>query len=118
MSTTFPMAIPHAPTGFVNQAALDAAFTTPINDLAAQSLVTASGTVNVVIATGGTPVNVTVTFPVGLFSAAPRVVTGVITTTPQNRSSAASSITAANCVVTGYSTTAGTITVHWIATAA
>lgn len=36
MSTTFPMSLPHAPTGFVNQAALDTAFTTPINDLAAQ----------------------------------------------------------------------------------
>lgn len=35
MATTFPMTLPHAPTGFVNQAALDTAFTTPINDLAA-----------------------------------------------------------------------------------
>ena len=35
MATTFPMPIPHAPTGFVNQAALDTAFTTPIHDLAA-----------------------------------------------------------------------------------
>lgn len=35
MSTSFPMTIPHAPTGFVNQAALDTAFTVPINDLAA-----------------------------------------------------------------------------------
>lgn len=118
MPTSFPISIPHAPTGFVDQAALDAAFTTPINDLAAQALVTASGITNVVIATGGTPVSVTVTFPVGLFSAAPRVVTSVVTTTPQNRSSAASSITAANCIVTGYSTTSGTIAVHWIATAA
>lgn len=33
MATSFPMPLPHAPTGFVNQAALDAAFTTPINDL-------------------------------------------------------------------------------------
>lgn len=33
MPTSFPMSIPHAPTGFVNQAALDAAFSTPINDL-------------------------------------------------------------------------------------
>jgi hypothetical protein len=31
--TTFPMSIPHAPTGSVNQAALDAAFSIPINDL-------------------------------------------------------------------------------------
>lgn len=36
MATSFPMSLPHAPTGFVNQAALDTAFTTPINDLAAQ----------------------------------------------------------------------------------
>lgn len=33
MSTTFPITVPHAPTGSVNQAALDLAFTTPINDL-------------------------------------------------------------------------------------
>lgn len=33
MPTSFPMSIPHAPTGFVNQAALDTAFSTPINDL-------------------------------------------------------------------------------------
>lgn len=33
MPTSFPMSLPHAPTGFVNQAALDTAFTTPINDL-------------------------------------------------------------------------------------
>jgi hypothetical protein len=31
--TSFPMAIPHAPTAFVNQAALDNAFSIPINDL-------------------------------------------------------------------------------------
>jgi hypothetical protein len=31
--TSFPMSIPHAPTGSVNQAALDAAFSIPINDL-------------------------------------------------------------------------------------
>jgi hypothetical protein len=31
--TSFPMSIPHAPTGFVNQAALDNAYTVPINDL-------------------------------------------------------------------------------------
>jgi len=37
VATSFPMSLPHAPTGFVNQAALDTAFTTPINDLAAQS---------------------------------------------------------------------------------
>lgn len=36
MPTSFPMPIPHAPSGFVNQAALDAAFTIPINDVAAQ----------------------------------------------------------------------------------
>jgi hypothetical protein len=29
------MSIPHSPTGFVNQASLDNAFTVPINDLAA-----------------------------------------------------------------------------------
>lgn len=33
MPTSFPMSIPHAPTGFANQAALDTAFSTPINDL-------------------------------------------------------------------------------------
>jgi hypothetical protein len=35
MPTSFPMSIPHSPTGFVNQASLDNAFTVPINDLAA-----------------------------------------------------------------------------------
>lgn len=33
MATSFPMSLPHAPTGFVNQAALDTALTVPINDL-------------------------------------------------------------------------------------
>lgn len=46
MSTTFPMSIPHAPTGFVNQAALDTAFTTPINDLAAQFAAGSQGLLN------------------------------------------------------------------------
>lgn len=35
MATSFPISLPWAPTGSVNQAALDTAFTTPINDLAA-----------------------------------------------------------------------------------
>jgi hypothetical protein len=41
--TSFPMSIPHAPTGFVNQAALDTAFSTPINDLYAVAAAAGQG---------------------------------------------------------------------------
>jgi hypothetical protein len=44
--TSFPMSIPHAPTGFVNQAALDAAFSTPINDLYALVAAMGQGFIN------------------------------------------------------------------------
>jgi hypothetical protein len=41
--TSFPMSIPHAPTGTVNQAAMDTAFTTPINDLYAVAAAAGQG---------------------------------------------------------------------------
>lgn len=46
MPTSFPIALPNAPTGFVTQAALDAAFTTPINDLYALLLGLGQGVIN------------------------------------------------------------------------
>src|SRR4051812_13262958 len=46
MPTSFPMSIPHSPTGFVNQASLDNAFTVPINDLAAAALLGEYGRAN------------------------------------------------------------------------
>lgn len=55
MPTSFPMSTPHAPTGFVTQAALDAAFTVPINDAAALAL-SASADTGVQTSGGMSPV--------------------------------------------------------------
>lgn len=78
----------------------------------------ASGFTNVTIATGGTPVVVAVVFPF-TFTNLPQVVCNVVnTSTPQNRAAAPSAITPSGCNIFGYSTTAGTIVVHWVAVGA
>jgi hypothetical protein len=48
--TSFPLPLPNAPSGFATQAALDAAWTTPLNDLAAS--VAQSGFTNLTLASG------------------------------------------------------------------
>lgn len=50
MATSFPLPIPNAPSGFATQAALDAAWTTPINDLAASVALSAYS--NLTLASG------------------------------------------------------------------
>lgn len=54
MPTVFPLAIPHAPTGSVTQAALDTAFTIPLNDLAASAQLQDSGWLTFPLASGFT----------------------------------------------------------------
>lgn len=117
MAFTWPLATPFAPTGSVTQASLDLKYTEALNELYAMFLVTTSGFVNVTIATAGTPVGVAITFPAGMFATTPRVVASVVnTSTPQNRAASAGSITNTGCTIFGWSTTTGTIVVHWIAT--
>ena len=63
--------------------------------------VATAGTVNVNVVTGGTPASVAVTFPVGLFSATPNVVTTCVSGAPQNTPSGASGVSATGATIWG-----------------
>jgi hypothetical protein len=80
-----------------------------------KSGVSTSGTVNVNVTTGGTPASVAVTFPAGLFSAVPNVITTCISGAPQNTPSGASSVSATGATIWGSRNSAGSQPVAYFA---
>lgn len=57
MATSFPIALPHVPNGFIDGPALDTLLTTPINDLAAA--ITDTGWITLPLASGYTSAGAT-----------------------------------------------------------
>lgn len=77
--------------------------------------VMASGAVTITVVTGGTPVTVAVTFPVGLFTAVPNCFAGYGGTVNLNNGAGVQGPTTAGVNVSAVRNSAGTLNCFWLA---